>query len=306
MSAFWDGVAQRHGLLTTAQGIAEFKRSGFYRRVRSGQFELVHRGVWRVAGTRASPQQRLSGLSLALRAVAGFRSTLALAGVPGQTLTRPELLRRGSGPASRDLARDLGPGVRVICHRTNYLPDGHLTVIDGIASTTIARALCDVSAVMSLDRLPKVVDSSKRLGLITYEELATCREELRARGRRRTTYLDAVLADRIEGWVVGDSPPENVVTKWLVDAGYEPRPQLWVVANDRRRQIDVALADERIACEYQGLAAHATASAVVNDSERITDLQLAGWFVVLVTKKTTREEFLRNVRQAIAIQRRSA
>lgn len=303
MSDFWTAVGDRHGLITTAEGTKHFGHSGFRRRVRNGQFEPVHRGVWRVAGSPKTDHQRVLALSLALRAPVGFRTTLSLCGVPGQTLTRPEFVRKGTAYPSRDLTRDLGDEARIVWHRTTFLPEHHLTVIDGIASTTLARALCDVSAVMSLERLPKVVDNCKRMGLITYDDLATCREELRARGRRRTTYLDDVLAARIDGWVVGESPPEDVIRGWLDDAGYAPVAQHWVVANGRRRRLDIALPDDRVAVEYQGIAGRLTPTTVENDSEKITDLQLAGWLVVLVTRKTTRAVFLRSVSEAIERQR---
>jgi hypothetical protein len=238
-------------------------------------------------------------LVLGLRAYASIRSTLALYDVPGQTLARPELTRSTRGEITRDLKSDLGEEVRVILHRTNYQPQEHVTEVDGIPTTTLARALCDASSVMSLERLSKVVDNCKRMGLIEYSDLATCREDIRARGRRRTTYLDEVLAARIAGWAPGESPPEDKVRGWLEGAGHMPVPQHWVVANGRARRLDLALPDDRVAIEYQGIAGRLTPTTVENDSEKITDLQLAGWFVVLVTRKTTRDELLRNVRDAI-------
>ena len=114
---------------------------------------------------------------------------------------------------------------------------------------------------------------------------------MRAQGRRRTTVIDEILAERVDGYLLGDTPPEDKVIGWVRDAGHDPKPQLWVVANGNRRQIDVALPDDRVAVEYQGIAAHSTQGAVERDSEKITDLQLAGWFVVLVTKKTQKAKF---------------
>jgi hypothetical protein len=300
MDDFWERVAKRHGLLTTGEGTAAFKKSGFYRRVKAGQFVVLHRGVWRVAGSPETDRQQLLGLALALDSVATARSTLALHDVPGFTLTYPVLLRVGSSHPSRNLGE---LAEHVTLRRTNFLPDHHVTVVDGIPSTTLARALCDASATLGVVALSKTVDNCKRLELISYEQLAECREDVRARGRRRTTYLDQILQDRIAGWVVGESPPEDVVRKWLQEEGYEPVAQHWIVANGRRRRLDVALPADRIAIEYQGIAAHSTATAVVDDSEKITDLQLAMWFVVLVTKKTTKYEFLRNVAEGVRIQR---
>ena len=300
MDEFWAKVEGSHGLLTTQQGLMKFGKRGFYRRADAGQFVAVHRGVWRVAGSPITDRQTLLGLALAHNAVASFRSTLALAGVPGYTLTKFELTRATQGTVAREIDER-----KVTFHRSNYLPVHHITAVDSIPSTTLARALCDSSAVMSTERLSRVVDSCKRLGLVTYDDLAKCREDIRARGRRRTTVLDEILEARISGWIVGESPPEDKVRRWLEDAGYSPVTQHWVVAQGKRRRLDLALVDDRVAVEYQGTADHATATSVISDSEKITDLQLAGWFVVLVTKKTTRYELIRNVEEAIRRQHAS-
>lgn len=290
---FWSRVERRHALLTTADGIAEFGRKGFERRVKDGQFIRLLRGIYRAAGSPATALQTLLALTWALKGFASHRSALFLHGVPGFSLNRFEVTRFGASHFTRKL------GVRVRAHRSNLVPAHHLTTIDGIEVTTLARTLCDMSAVMSLSRLERLVDTCKRLRLIEYADLAACREELRAQGRRRTTVLDQILEARIGGWIIGESPPEDTVRNWLVAAGFEPVSQHWTIANGRRRRLDIALPNDRIAVEYQGVDAHATATAVIDDSEKITELQLAGWFVVLVTKKTTRSELIRQVREAI-------
>jgi hypothetical protein len=298
VSEFFESLAGRHGVLTTAEGVAEFGRSGFQRRTRAGQFERELCGIWRVAGSPRTLRQQLMTYVLAIGDVASFRSTLALAGVPGFTLLIPELTSEGYGNVRRVVGEK-----KVHIHRTNVLPRTHRTTIDGIPSTTLARALCDVSAVMSGDRLAGVFDDCKRLDLVTFDEIASVREDIRARGRRRTTVVDRLLEERIDGWAVGESRPEDKVLRWLAEGGFVVVPQHWVVARGRRRRIDVALPDDRVAVEYQGIKEHATATAVIRDSEKVTDLQLAGWFVVLVTKHTTKREFLDNVREAVRRQR---
>lgn len=293
-SLFWVRVALRHGLLTWAEGVAEFGERGFKNRTGAGQFVRRYRGIYRVAGSPRTERQELLALALALDAVASIRSTLALNGVGSFNLIKPEITRLGAGGFSREIDKR-----NVHVHWTNFLPDGHLTVIDGIPTTTLVRALCDASAVMSVDRLAGLVDECKRRKLVDYDELFACRDQLRARGRRKTTFLDRVLKDRVGGWVVGESKPEDKIRKWLTSDGYEPASQYWMVANGKRRRLDLALVDSRVAIEYLGLQEHATTGAVVQDSEKVTDVQLAGWFVVLVTKKTTRAELLSNVREAI-------
>lgn len=293
-SLFWRKVETHHGLFLVSDGVTEFTEWGLRRRIERGQFVAQHRGILRVVGSPVTPRQTLLGLAWALNGPSTASSSLALHGVPGYELSSFEIVRNARSGITRKL-----DGIDVTVHRSNLLPPHHVTEIDGIPTTTLARAICDMSARVSVPKLARLVDNCKRLKKIEYAEIAACREDLRARGRRKTTFLDLVLADRVAGWVVGESPPEDKVRGWLIDARYEPVTQHWVVANGKRRRLDIALPEYRVAIEYQGVDAHATAAAVVDDSEKITELQLAGWFVVLVTKKTTQAEFLHSIRTAI-------
>lgn len=256
----------------------------------------VHRGVYRVVGAPITRTQQLLGVTWALNAVASHKSAAAMHDLGGFTLDRFEVTR----PADSNFTRDLG-GVVVRAHRSNFLPEHHTVSLEGIATTTLARTLCDLSARMSTETLERVIDDCKRRRLIEYEDVAACRLEIKARGRRRTTVLDEILGVRVDGYAVGESPPEDSVRTWLEDAGFHPIMQHRVVINGDRRRLDLALVEDRIAIEYQGIDAHATHGAVVNDSRKVTELQLAGWFVVLVTKDTTKAEFLRQVRDFLSI-----
>ncbi|MEY2397262.1 MAG: hypothetical protein QOJ00_436 [Actinomycetota bacterium] len=293
-SVFWARVCEHHGLASRGEAIAAFGQFGFKRRVARGELVRVYAGIYRVAGAPLTERQRLLGLTWALGGCAGLRSALALRELGGYTLGRPEILRATRSNFKRKLGNQI-----IRPHRTNFLPDHHLEIIDGITTTTLPRTLCDLSAVVSVDRLERVVDEAKRRHLIGYDDIARCREELRARGRRRTTYLDQVLESRVPGYEPGESPPEDVVRRWLEDGGYSPVAQHPVVVNGEKRRLDLALPEHMIAVEYQGIDAHSTQRAVENDSRKVTELQLAGWFVALVTKRTTKPELLRQIRDAI-------
>ena len=298
---FWTRVEAHHGLLTRAEGVHAFGPKGFEIRVRRGQFVRVHRGVYRVAGAPIGPRQELVALTWALRAYASHRSAAFMHTVFGFTLDRLEITR----PVRSNFTREL-QGLSVRAHRSTFLPAHHITTIDSIQCTTLARTLCDLSAVISLPRLERIIDNCKRLGMIEYADIAACRLEIKAQGRRRTTYLDAILEARVPGFMLGESPPEDKIRRWLEAEGFQPVAQFRTVVNGERRRLDLALPDDKVAIEYQGIDAHSTHGAVVNDSAKITELQLAGWFVVLVTKKTTRAVFRRQVREALEIQRAAA
>ncbi|MEY2468005.1 MAG: hypothetical protein QOF21_703 [Actinomycetota bacterium] len=294
MAAFWDAVSRAHGLLTTKQGIAAFGVKGFRARIARGQFEKVHRGLFRVAGAPRTAKQDVLLVAMARDGVAGLRSCAALNDVDGFTLDRPEILRLSTSHPTASVG-----GIKARLHRTNFLPPHHVTEIDGIPTTTLARALCDLSSVYSLARLERIVDGCKRRRLVEYDELAVCRNELRARGRRRTTVLDELLLSRVASFNPGDSDPEVKLYTWLVDADIPVVQQHRVIVNGTVRWLDLAVPESKVAIEYQGIDAHATHGAVVNDSEKVTELQLAGWFVALITKKTTKFEAIRQVRDGI-------
>jgi hypothetical protein len=296
----WELASLQHGILTTAEIVGLVGDAAFRRLVKGGFLERLWYGVYRVRGAPVTERQALVGVVKASGGYASHKTRGALEGLDYCTFGKLHVVRSVAGSPNRNFGE-----VRVVRHRTNFLPAHHLEVVDGIPSTTLVRALCDMSAVMSLDRLEKLVDGCKRKHLLEYDELAVCREEMRAQGRRRTTVLDEILAERVAGYLLGESPPEDMVIRWVAEAGFEPKPQHWAVANGKRRRIDVAVVDDKVAIEYQGLDEHANGSAVIRDSEKITDLQLAGWFVVLVTKKTTKAKFMRDLARAVEIQRQA-
>ena len=117
--------------------------------------------------------------------------------------------------------------------------------------------------------------------------------------------IDEILAARIDGYQIGETPPEDSVIQWVAEAGFDPKPQHWALANGKRRRIDVAVVDDRVAVEYQGRDGHELRVDFERDAEKITDLQLAGWFVVLVSKKTTKQKFIHELRAAVEIQRQA-
>jgi hypothetical protein len=55
-----------------------------------------------------------------------------------------------------------------------------------------------------------------------------------------------------------------------------------------------------VAVEYLGLDTHGFPLRVLDDAQRTTELQLAGWLVVFITKKTTKREAISMVRQALS------
>jgi hypothetical protein len=299
MEAFDELAQAQRGLLLAAQCLELFGRRGFERRVARGDLIKEHHGLYRVAGTIVSSELAVVAATLLYDAVGSIGAAAAIHGFDRFPLLRPEVtVLDAFGIRHLRLFKR-----RVVMHRTNCLPDDHRMVVNGIPVTTPARTICDLSRRFNAPALGKVLDDAVRRELVSYEEVARCRDDMRARGRRRLAILDATLETRGFGFDPGESAPELDVRTWLEDAGIAPEVQVQVVVGGRRRRIDIAYVAEMVAVEYLGINTHANAPALIDDSQRSNDLQLAGWLIVFITKATTREEAVRMVREALAQRR---
>jgi hypothetical protein len=68
--------------------------------------------------------------------------------------------------------RELGTGRHAIEHRLatgrwRVLPDHHLTVIEGIPTTRVARTLCDLAGVLHPARTERALDNCLSMGIVT-------------------------------------------------------------------------------------------------------------------------------------------
>src|SRR5205807_7558680 len=116
-----------------------------------------------------------------------------------------------------------------------------------------------------------------------------CRDQLRARGRRRTTVLDALLARRVPGLEKDESEGEAMLLRWLLDTGRQtPEQQVWVVVNGMRYRCDLAFVAERVDLEWDAFSTHGQDRGAFDyDKLRDDDFDVAGWQVIRVTDAWT-------------------
>jgi hypothetical protein len=185
-------------------------------------------------------------------------------------------------------------------HRSNFLPEDHFEHLDALPVLKPARLLCDLSAELSVETLKKVIRKSVRFELTTYEEIAKTREEIRRRGRRRTTVLDEILAATLPGVAVGASEGEYKLVEWIASAGFPlPKQQVWVTTAGGRFCLDHAYIDEKIDLEWDSELHERTPEDVEYDAARDIELGLVGWLVMRESKLTKREDFLRRLDDAL-------
>jgi hypothetical protein len=286
------GSMQR-GLVAVYQALAVFTPGELQTEISEGRLVPHRRRVYRCWGAPESWDQDVMAAILAIGLGSAFaccNTAARILGIPYVPAIRIEVLAlRSKKPVLK--------GVRV--RTTNFLPAHHVTIRDGIPVTTVARTLVDLTACLSHETWLKVVRGAVRRELTTYEEVRHVRDEMRARGRRRTTVVDEVL-DSLVG-DPGDSDGEAKLVQWLAEAGFPlPEQQVWVLTPGGSKYcLDVAYSAAKIDMEYDGVNDHGTPEALLQDRARDDDLTLMGYLVIRATKKTARRTFLRRVYEGL-------
>ena len=270
----------RHGVLTRRQ-VADggLSRHEVDHRLATKQWERARRGVYRVAGSVPSWGQEMAGLLAAIgpAAAASHRSAAALLGLPG---FRRDILE-ATGPRDR---RHLRPPDAVV-HRSRTLPADHLTVVEVIPTTRIARTLVDLAAVVHPARAERAVDFALSTGLTTAAALEAMVAELSARGRTGIALMRRILAERNDG----EPPPQSELeARFLrvVRAGRLPAPTRQLEVGDRDRwvgRVDFAYPEAKLLIELDGRRYHSAKSDLEADHERDNRLVAGGWRVLRVT-----------------------
>lgn len=130
-------------------------------------------------------------------------------------------------------------------HRTADLPDDERTVERGVPTTTVARTLLDLAAVVPAHHARRAVERAEQAELF---DLAAVRQVLDAHpGRPGCRALTALLADfRDHGDTVTRSDLEALVLQLCIDHDL-PRPQ--VNRYDGVRESDFRWPDQRLIVE---------------------------------------------------------
>lgn len=272
---------RQHGLVTRSQALAMgFGRRQLEDRVRRGHWIALRPGVYALAGMPPSREQALLAVLLAIdsQAVVSHGSAAGIWEMKGV-----------ADPQRITVTVDLARVVRlegVLGRRSGTLFDEDRVVVRGIAVTSRARTLIDLSGSLSLAQLGGLLDQQLRKGL-RLEAVRRCAGRLAPAPGRRITRVHALLASRLPGYDPGDSDLETRALRVLVSAGLPvPRQQLSVRAGKRRFKLDLAYPDVRVGIELDGWDTHRTFGAFHGDRERDALLASAGWVVTHFSART--------------------
>lgn len=242
-------------------------------RLRTGRWQALAPAVYRLCGSPPTWEQRLMAAVVAAgpTAAASHRSAAALLGIPGfERRGQPEV----TSPRAR---RHRGPAT--VAHRWRPFPDHHLTVVEGIVTTRVARTLVDLAGVLHPGRTERAVDNCLAAGTVTFRLLHETFLDLAGRGRTGTALMRALLAARGPLYVAPGSELEARFSHIFRSRGL-PEPE---------RQVDVGGCAEwigrvdfvdrpiRVIYEVDGRRYHCSLLDREADARRDAALLAAGW-----------------------------
>jgi very-short-patch-repair endonuclease len=271
----------QHGVVSIAQlRAAGLGRGAVDLRVRHGRLHPVHRGVYAVGHARLTFRGCLWAAVLACggpdAAVISHRSAAAVW----------DLLPAPGGPIDVTVLRRSGPRPGIHVHRSRSF-DPVIDAVgqpDGLPTTTVARTLADLAAVLTPHRLGRVVHRAEHLRLLD----ATAVNAHVARAPRGANALRAAMNDLTarDPDITRSELEERFLA--VVDDWALPRPK--VNAAIGHHTVDFLWPEHRLVVEVDGRAAHATARAFERDRRRDAELQAAGYRVIRFTYRQVVDE----------------
>ncbi len=171
----------------------------------------------------------------------------------------------------------------------------------GIPVTTPGRTLLDLAGTLPPAVLERSLDDVLRARQASPEELISWFRRDRRRGRTAAGRLGALVEARLASGV-SDSVGVDRVHRWIVRAGL-PLPLLGLPLEvaGHRRILDLAYPAEQIAIEFNGWEYHQMRSRMDADHARTTELELAGWLVIVVTAAHLESETVDRIARALAL-----
>jgi very-short-patch-repair endonuclease len=297
LAAEQHGAIARHQLLALGVLPRTIRRWGA-----RGRLQAVAADVYIVGGTPATWRQRLmvATLSQGPMAVASHRAAAHLWGLLDRDDPRPEVT------APRHLRRHRD----VIVHESSKLPVEHVTRVDGIPTTSVARTLIDLCAVIRPAQASLAYDAAVRRRLVTPAAVDDAIGRIASRGRPGIRLARLLTERRLAGHVPGASTFEDLVFELLVAHGLVGAVRNHVVHDEEGPlEIDIAYPESKVGVEPDGRDAHLSEMAFVWDRDKQSRLAALGWTVLRVPWDTYRRRpqfIVRKVRQVLEARRRAA
>lgn len=211
-------------------------------------------------------------------AVASFEAGAAVWGVPGFWSSALDVIRVRR--------RQRGAIVHGELHETKYLPPHHVTEVDGIPVTTLARMIFDLAGVagFSAARVEAALEYIIHVTPSTLEVIRGMLGELGTRGRPGVTLMRALLDERPPGYVPAESGLELRAKHILDDAGIETVRQV-TFRNDEQvlGRVDLRIVGEPAAVEADSALHHTSVRDRERDERRDALFARHGLHIIRIT-----------------------
>lgn len=261
------------GVISRRQAVElGLSRSAITRRVRSGVWQPIYRGVFLIGGAPLSWEARLFAgtLKVGKGAVVSHRSAARL---------------WGTGFMESDVIEMTvpNPGVRpppgLILH-AKQLPRKQWGLLGSFRITSPARTLIDLASVTSQLDLEDAVESALLRSQVSLDELKSLSADKRFVG---APALRKILALRGDSAAL-ESKLELEFIRILRKARVPiPQRQHIVTLNGKSFRIDFAYPDLKLGIECDGYRYHAGRSAMDSDVRRANEFSLGGWSILHFT-----------------------
>jgi hypothetical protein len=283
----------QHGALSSRQAReAGLTDRMVKQRLASGRWTALSYGVYRVGGAPDTWRQRLwvALLEAGDGAFVSHRSSSALFTVPGFAPGIVEV----SKPKALDHTIRHG-----VLHESGLILPGHLTTIDGIPCSTLARSMFELAAVIRGDRLIRAVDNAMAHRGLTSQHLEDIVRDMAKRGRKGSAIMRKISEARGPHYVPPESGLESELIDLLVGAGLpEPERQLSLGDEDSFiGRVDLGYRRHKVLLEVDGAPWHASVSARAHDRERRNRLTALGFRILNFDEDDIRVHTTRTVRR---------
>lgn len=254
------------------------------RRVGAGVLRQPHPSVFVVSGAPATFRQRLTVATLSVTGASASHESAArqhhVEPLPPERVV-VSVPHGGSRRAAADHV-----------HRTRFLPERHVTLIEGIPTTTLPRTLIDLASVVGKDRIELTLDNCLASRRVDVGEVVAEFHAMAVQGRSGLRVLRRLLVERSDGQAVPASVLEQATIELIASHGLPIPLAQWPPpwGGSLIGRVDFAYPDRKVVVEVDGRRWHTRVADFEVDHRRDQLAVMAGWSVLRFTwRQVTRQ-----------------
>lgn len=274
-------AARQGGYITRDQLLAGgLSASAVDRRIRSGELTVVSESTYQVFPS-SDHVDLMRGALLALpEAVVSHQSAAHLLEFPRTPALVPTVV-----VASHTTHKFRG----VIVRRCDDLDKSHLTRVDGLRVTNIARTIFDLGGILEYAEFDAIAEALILDGRMKIHHFERMTNDLARRGKPGSRAAKEFIAVRF-----GGDPRATALERRgravLAAAGLRPPIAQYQIPWDPGRRFDDAYPEARLAIEWDSRAWHLRKAAMAADRRRDREAALHGWYVIRYTWEEVTDE----------------